>query len=86
MMSNIISGKSSILRLLLLEVSMSDSDYLIRFILYMIAFLIAVYGLNQTDLIHFQLSHSDGATSTLVLKIAYEMLQREKRKILADFE
>ncbi len=85
-MSNILSGKSSILRLLLLEVSMADFNHVIRFILYMAAFLIAVYRLNQTDLIHFELSQSDSATSTLVLKIAYEMLQREKRKILADFE
>jgi hypothetical protein len=51
MMSNISSGKSSILRLLLLEMSMSDSDYVTRFILYMAAFLIVVYGLNQTGLI-----------------------------------
>jgi len=65
---------------------MADFDYVIHFILHMAAFLIAVYGLNQTDLIHFELSQSDSATSTLILKIAYEMLQREKRKILADFE
>ena len=50
-LSNISSGKSNILRLLLLEMFMIDSDYLIRFTLYMTLFLIVVYKLSPTDLI-----------------------------------